>query len=271
MTDGSCPHAARNLEGLAALTALESLEWEGVQHPGEIRQLRQCIHRNKKHLETLSINFNASAGSPDFDLDVLGLHGSSSLTDSYAESSTGFLPSLTSLKLTRARLCASPHPHTLSIAARLTSLTLHDCIDSLAFLEQLTSWRSTLQLQRFELSCDQLEFNPHKSTDLGPLLAFLTSFRGLKHLKLKLSNFSRSYQIETAIQHQYPTLETLVLHEKELAPIDESLWWDTRDVHSAWVCGEEGLRLSRLSALALCADPSSLVSRAREMEDEAVG
>ena len=48
ITDGTCPHAGQHLEGLSCFTALNELEWEGIQHPSEVSALRGCLQQNSR-------------------------------------------------------------------------------------------------------------------------------------------------------------------------------------------------------------------------------
>jgi hypothetical protein len=262
VTDGSCPHAAGHLGGLHRLSSLEVIEWEGIQHPTEIGLLQRCIRRNRRRLRTLSIGFSASAGRPDFSRQVLGLDGRTVATTTRAASSDlTFLPSLTYLTLSKAYLQKSPQPTALSIFASLKSLTLRDCINSCEFLDALSRLQNKLQLRLFELCFDNLALDPNKA-NLAPVVAFLLSLQGLRHLYLKLANFAQTHQIGSVIRHHSRALETLVYHEKQLAPIDnERLWWDSRDFCPSWIVDRAELKdLNQLSALALCTNPSSVVS-----------
>ncbi|KAJ5100801.1 hypothetical protein N7456_006853 [Penicillium angulare] len=266
VTDGSCPYAASHLNALPELSALKTLEWEGIQSAIEATLLRQCIRRNQARLETLSVKFSASAARLDFYQEVLGVQGPVCLTSTDAvDPPPGFLSCLTSLKLARALLPRTPVA-AWSIVPRLKSLALRDCVNSCDFLEALSRTPHQLQLRLFKFSSDDLVSGPGKTNDLSAVTAFLLSFRGLKHLYLKVSNFARSHQIESALRHHDPTLKTLVYHEKQLTPIDnERLWWGTRDYCPAWILDTgEAKRLNRRSALALCANFSSVVSRLHE-------
>jgi hypothetical protein len=262
VTDGSCSHAAGHLGGLCRLSSLEAIEWEGIQHSSEIELLQKCIRRNQRRLKTLSIGFSASAGRPDFSHRVLGQQGSTlATTTAMVGPIPTILPSLTDLVLSKAYLQRSPQPTALSTFAGLRSLKLRDCVNSCEFLGALSRLQNKLQLRLFELCFDNLPVDPNKA-NLEPVIAFLLSFQGLQHLYLKLSNFSHTHQIGDVIRHHSRTLETLVFHEKQLAPIDnERLWWDTRDFCSSWLFdGAELRHLDRLSALALCANTSFVVS-----------
>jgi hypothetical protein len=266
VTDGSCPHAAGHLGGLYRLSSLQAIEWEGIQHSTEIGLLQKCIRQNQRRLRTLSIGFSASAGRPDFSRQVLGLQGCTVATTTRAAGPTpAILPSLAYLTLSKAYLQKSPQPTALSIFAGLRSLKLRDCINSCEFLDALSCLQNKLHLRLFELCCDNLALDPNKA-NLGPVVAFLLSLQGLQHLYLKLANFAHTHQIEPVLRHHSRTLETLVYHEKQLAPIDnERLWWDTRDFCPSWIFDRAELRhLHRLSALALCTNTSSVVSYSRQ-------
>lgn len=266
VTDGSCPHAAGHLDGLYLLSSLEAIEWEGIQHSTEIELLQKCIRRNQRRLRTLSIGFSASAGRPDFSCQVLGLQWSTVATATLsAGPAPTFLPSLTCLTLSKAHLQKSPDQTSLLTFAGLRSLKLRDCMNSCECLEALSHLQNKLQLRLFELCCDNLPLDPSKA-NLGPVIAFLLSLQGLQHLYLKLANFAHTHQIEPVIRHHSQTLQTLVYHEKQLAPVDnERLWWDTRDFCPSWIFDRAELRhLDRLSALALCTNTPSVVSGSRE-------
>jgi hypothetical protein len=130
-----------------------------------------------------------------------------------------FLLSLTYLTLSKACLQKSLQPTALSIFTSLKSLTLRDYINSCEFLDALQRLQNKLQLRLFKLCFDTLALNPNKA-DIGPVIAFLLSLQGLRYLYLKLTNFAQTYQIGSMIRHHSQTLETLMYHEKQLAPID---------------------------------------------------
>lgn len=255
-TDGSCPHAAGHLNGLPQLLSLESIEWEGIQHSVEIELLQRCICHNQRRLRTLSIRFSASAGRPDFYRRVLGLPGSTLATPTNLA-----LPSLSCLTLSKVCLPDASQVSASSIFGGLKTLRLFDCNRSCEFLEALSRLQHQLRLRVFEFCCDNLALDANQ-TNLSPVAAFLLSFQGLHHLYLKLANFAHSHQIEAVIQHHSQTLEALLYHEKQLAPIDnERLWWDTRDFCPSWILDRaQSKHLNRLTALALCANTSCVVS-----------
>ncbi|KAJ5291493.1 hypothetical protein N7478_000744 [Penicillium angulare] len=258
VTDSSCPHAAGHLDALPDLCSLRSLEWEGVQHPREIDLLHRCIHRNKKHLKALSIGFSIGGYRPDFYTDVLGLWGTLSRPNS--DHSTMSLPSLVSLTLSKTGMPKQLQISGAPVFSSLKVLKLRACPNALEFLKALSDSTPPLQLKRFEFCGDSLASTLDEIDDISILISFLLSFRGLKHLHLKISNFARSCRFRTAIQHHITTLETLAYHEQQLAPIDDDrLWWDTRDYAPLWIFEQaRDLRLHRLSALALCASPAFL-------------
>ncbi|KAJ5460988.1 uncharacterized protein N7458_002540 [Penicillium daleae] len=103
--------------------------------------------------------------------------------------------------------------------------------------------------------------------------AFLLSFRGLKSLYLKLTNFpTGEVTIQDAISHHRNTLKSLVYHERELEHIDDDgLFEDDRDVMPHWIpCLSDVVNLSHITSLALCASPASarqfLWPEARKMQ-----
>ncbi|KAJ5751402.1 uncharacterized protein N7511_008367, partial [Penicillium nucicola] len=110
-----------------------------------------------------------------------------------------------------------------------------------------------------EFSFGYLQHESGEGRGLSAIVRFLCSFRGLQHLHLKLSNFPASKSdIQDAIRHHQSTLESLVCHERQLAPIDaDGLFQDDRDVSPAWITNLSPIvDLGQLSALALCASPS---------------
>ncbi|KAJ5454976.1 hypothetical protein N7530_012745 [Penicillium desertorum] len=247
ITDGSCSQAGDALDGLSEFSSLEVLEWEGIQQPAEADSLRRCIRQNAAHLTNLSIGFVSFTDAPDLFDEIFGQQ--SGMCHSSA------LPSLSSLAL-----CKVPFPQTLppSLALRcgsLRGLVLRDCPNQLRFLSSLSRSQDTLQLKLFEFACDNL-LNGF-GEDLTPVLTFLASFKGLRHLYLKLSNFEEASRVESVIRHHQSTLESLSYHERRLVPIDdEGLFEEERDVSPRWICDQRDiLNPSCLSALGLCSSP----------------
>ncbi|KAJ5291462.1 hypothetical protein N7478_000713 [Penicillium angulare] len=261
VTDSSCPHAADHLDAVRDLASLRSLEWEGIQQPWEIELMRQCIQRNQKQLKVLSIGFSVGAHHPNFHVDVLGLR--ETVTLPHLDHSTKFLSSLVSLTLSKTSMPTQIPIRDVPLFSSLKVLRLRGCPNALEFLNALSDSTPRLQLKRFEFCGDSLASTFDKLDDINILISLLLSFRGLKHLHLIISNFPHSCGLRTAIQHHIATLETLAYHEQQLSPIDDDrLWWDTRDYAPLWIFEQaRSLHLHRLSALALCASPSFLVSR----------
>jgi hypothetical protein len=134
-------------------------------------------------------------------------------------------------------------------------------------LKSLSRSKDTLQLKLFEFVCDNLLDGFDQ--DLTPALTFLVSFRGLRHLYLRLSNFEEPPRIESVIKHHQYTLESLSYHERRLVPLDdEGLFEEERDVSPQWLEGQlDILNLSCMTALGLCASPSVVVSRENWMQN----
>jgi hypothetical protein len=232
---------------------LKTIEWEGIQQPAEVNSLQRCIRRNSAHLTTLSIGLVSSADAPNLVEDIFGQP--SGVFHSSA------LPSLLSLTL-----CKVPFSQTLKLGpawrfGTLRALSMRDCPNQLRFLGSLSRSKETLQLKLFEFVCDNLLDG--FGQDLTPALTFLVSFKGLRHLYLKLSNFEESPRIEAVIKHHQYTLESLSYHERRLVPLDdEGLFEEERDVSPQWLEGQfDTLNLSRMSALGICASPPIVVSR----------
>jgi hypothetical protein len=91
---------------------------------------------------------------------------------------------------------------------------------------------------------------------------FLLSFKGLRHLHLKLANISGTEHIKVGVQQHHSTLKSFVYHERSLAAIDnEGIFEETRDDTAVWVSDLSIIVNSpQTTALALCATPSILVS-----------
>jgi len=98
--------------------------------------------------------------------------------------------------------------------------------------------------------------------DLNPVLSFLVSFKGLRHLYLKLSNFAENSGVESVIKYHQSTLESLSDHERRLVAIDEEgIFEEDRDLSPKWISSQwDVLNPSRLTALSLCTSPSIMVS-----------
>ncbi|KAJ5593593.1 hypothetical protein N7537_010497 [Penicillium hordei] len=230
ITDGSCPQAGDALDGLSEFSSLKILEWEGIQQPAEADSLRRCIRQNAAHLTNLSIGFVSFTDAPDLFDEIFGQQ--SGMCHSSA------LPSLSSLAL-----CKVPFPQTLHPSLALSSLSRS---------------QDKLQLTLFEFACDNL-LNGF-GEDLTPVVSFLASFKGLRHLYLKLSNFEEPSRVESVIRHHQSTLESLSYHERRLVPIDdEGLFEEERDVSPQWICDQRNIwNPSCLSALGLCSSPPVL-------------
>ena len=259
VTDGTCPHACHRLDSLSQFSSLTKLEWDGIQHPAEVESLRQCIRRNWKHLTDLSIGFVLSPNARSLRWDDLGLRwpGAGPCDD---DESTHF-PPLSTLSLSKVSL--SENLQDYSSFRNLQALTLRDCPNVLRFLRSLSGSRISLNLREFELCCDFLLHEPDDDCEFSSVVKFLFSFRGLQHLRLRLSNFPElGFRVEDAIRHHRPTLESLVYHQRRLAPIDnEGLFEDDRDVSPVWIPDLPAIvDLCRVTTLALCANPSAAVS-----------
>ena len=238
---------------------MTKLEWDGIQHPAEVESLRQCIRRNWKHLTDLSIGFVLSPNARSLRWDDLGLRwpGAGPCDE---DESTHF-PPLSTLSLSKVSL--SENLQDFSSFRSLQALTLRDCSNVLRFLRSLSGSRITLNLREFELCCDFLLHEPDDDYEFSSVVNFLFSFRGLRHLRLRLSNFPElGFRVEDAIRHHRPTLESLVYHQRRLAPIDnEGLFEDDRDVSPVWIPDLPAIvDLGRVTTLALCANPSAAVS-----------
>ncbi|KAJ5111890.1 hypothetical protein NUU61_001520 [Penicillium alfredii] len=256
VTDGTCPHARHHLNGLSQLSSLTKLEWEGIQHPAEVESLRQCIRRNRKHLTDLSIGFVLSPNARSLRWDVLGLRWPGAGPCDEDESIP--FPPLSILSLYKVSLSGDLRDY--SSFRSLQALSLRDCPNVLRFLRSLSGSRSTLNLREFELCCDFLLHEPDDDYEFSSVVRFLFSFRGLQHLRLRLSNFPElGFRVEDAIRHHRPTLESLVYHQRQLAPIDnEGLFEDDRDVSPDWIPGLPAIvDLCRVTTLALCTSPSA--------------
>ncbi|KAJ5766705.1 uncharacterized protein N7511_004321 [Penicillium nucicola] len=250
ITDGSCPDAGDALDGLSEFSSLKIIEWEGIRQPAEVDSLQRCIRRNSSHLTILSIGLVSSSNAQNLVENIFEQH--SGLSHSSA------LPSLLSLTL-----CKAPFPETLQLGSTwscrsLRALSIRDCPNQLRFLNFLSHSKDTLQLKLFEFVCDNLLDG--LGQDVSPALKFLVSFRGLRHLYLKLSNFEEPPRIDSVIKHHQDTLESLSYHERRLVPLDdEGLFEEERDVSPQWLEAQfDSLNLSSMTALGLCAGPSAV-------------
>ncbi|KAJ5642317.1 hypothetical protein N7490_006317 [Penicillium lividum] len=264
VTDGACPHAGRCLDGLHELSSLKSLDWDGIQHPSELESLQKCILRNSAHLANLSIGFATHMPNLDFYRAILGapMYDPLSLDVAVTGPTATRFPHLLCLALSKASLPQELRPGDASIFSHLQSLKLRDCANDITLLGFLSRSQTTVQLRLFEFCCDSVLHENSRNREVNLLVDFLLSFKGLKHLHLKLSNFSDISQVETAITHHSSTLESLIYHERELVPIDdEGLFEDTRDQQPIWIPHlPKVIQLSQISALALCASASGVRS-----------
>jgi hypothetical protein len=170
-------------------------------------------------------------------------------------------PSLLKLALSKASLPRQLRPKEASIFGSLQSLILRDCASQLAFLGSLSRSQIILRLLHFEFCSDGILHTHDENRDVSPLVDFLLSLDGLKHLHLRLSDFSNTSQIQLAIEKHRPTLESFAYHERGLLPIDEEgLFEDIRDKTPTWLSYMPWIvKPCQLAALALCTGPSALV------------
>lgn len=169
-------------------------------------------------------------------------------------------PSLLALSLSKAPLPRYLRPKEASILGPLRSLTLRECTSQLAFLGSLSCSQIAMQLLHFEFCSDGILDTHDGDRDLSPLVDFLLSFDGLKHLHLRLSDFTNTSQIQLAIEKHRPTLESFAYHERGLLPIDDEVFEDIRHKTPAWLsCAPWTVKTYQLTALALSAEPSALV------------
>ncbi|OGE46739.1 hypothetical protein PENARI_c124G04245, partial [Penicillium arizonense] len=270
VTDGTCPETLHRLEGVSRLSCLTAFEWEGLQHPSEVDLLRQCIRRNWRRLDHLSIGFVPSAFARALCWESLGLQQSelgvgNIGTGETRNGDTGIgnltaLPALSTLSLSKVTLPPDISSERDAIFYSLRALTLRDCPNQLRLVQLLSRSQKPLRLTHFEFSFDYLLHEPGEGRSLSAVVRFLCSFRGLQHLYLRLSNFPASKShIQDAIRHHQSTLKSLVYHERQLAPIDaDGLFEDDRDVSPAWVTNLSAIvDLGQVSALGLCASPSA--------------
>jgi len=263
VTDGSCPHAGGCVDGLSTLRRLKSLEWEGIQHTSEVATLRRCIQQNRTQLSHLALSFAVYTECFDFCYDIFELSDveiqSPEELIPYAAPSP--FPCLSSVSLSKAILPRKLRPEHLSLFSSLSSLKLRDCANQLSFLKSLCNAQK-IQLETFEFCYDSNIHRRDEYKEVQPVVDFLLSFKGLRHLHLKLANVSGTKHIKDGIQQHHSTLESLVYHERTLAAIDsEGIFEETRDDTAVWVSDLSIIANSpQTTALALCTTPSILVS-----------
>jgi hypothetical protein len=236
------------------------LKWEGVQQSAEVDSVRRCIRQNAAQLTDLSIGFVRCSDASDLCEEIFGQQ--SRICHSSA------LPSLSSLALYKISFPQNFRPSPALIYGPLRALVLRECPNQLQFLTSLTRSKGTPQLELFEFSSDNLLDG--FGEDLTPVLNFLVSFKGLRHLFLRLSNFEDPSRVESVVRYHRSTLETLCYHERQLGLIDdEGLFEEYRDVSPQWISGQwDILNLSCLTALALCATPPVVVSHEIYVKNE---
>lgn len=212
------------------------------------------------HLSHLYIDFSVTAATSEFDSTVLGLAEEPSPNLSVSTSAS--FPFLVSLVLSRATLPPILRPNMSSILCSLKSLKLRDCANSLLLLGSLSRSAGKVHLQAFEFCCVNSTFDSDPQHTLSPMMDFLVSFRGLKHLHLKLSNFIDSSRMQAVLEHHRSTLKTLAYHEQQITRLHaESPWWESRDYSPSWAVSlPKVTKLHQLTALAFCSSPSVLVS-----------
>lgn len=259
VTDGSCPHSGRCLGGLRSLSSLRSLEWDGIEQPVEFDTLRTCILRNRKHLAALSIGFIAPVANIDIYQDVLGKPLDETQPCGDRDMMSIQFPCLISLTLSKVALPRKLRLKDAVIFGSLQSLILRNCTNQITFIDSISRSRHTMQLERLEFCYDSV--HEDEGCDVSPLVDFLLSIKGLKHLYLKLSNFLDTSQIQLAIEKHQPTLKSLAYHERGFLPIDdEGLFEDVRDRAPVWLSDLWTTNLHKATALALCTEPTTLVS-----------
>lgn len=259
VTDGTCQHSGHCLGGLRSLSSLKSLMWEGIARPAEFDTLRMCILRNRKHLAVVSIGYVAPIATIDIYHDVFG----KPVDEAQPGNGTGMLsipfPCLTSVTLSKAALPRNVRPKDACIFSSLRSLILRNCTNQITFLDSISRTRRALQLEHLEFCYDSLQDDEDR--DVTPLVDFLRSLEGLKHLHLKLSNFLNTSQIRLAIEKHRSSLKSLAYHERSLVPIDdEGLFEDVRDKAPAWLSHNLwSANLCHATALAFSTGPSTIV------------
>ncbi|KAJ5346162.1 hypothetical protein N7452_004166 [Penicillium brevicompactum] len=247
ITDGTCPQAGGALDGLSEFSSLKMLEWEGIQQSAEVDSMRRCIRQNAAQLTDLSIGFVRYSDASELCEEIFGQQSR------ICHSST--LPSLSSLSMRKISFPRNFQPSPALLYGPLRALVLRDCPNQLQFLTSLTRSKGTPQLELFEFSSDN--FLDGFGEDLTPVLRFLVSFKGLRHLFLRLSNFEDPSRVESVVRYHRSTLETLCYHERQLVSIDdEGVFGEYRDVSPQWIPGQwDILDPSCLTALALCTTP----------------
>lgn len=141
--------------------------------------MRRCIRQNAAQLTDLSIGFVSCSDASDLYEEIFGQQ--SRLCHSSA------LPSLSSLALCKISFPQNFQPSPALICGSLRALVLRDYPNQFQFLTSLSRSKGTPQLELFEFSSDNLLDG--FGEDLTPVLNFLVSFKGLRHLFLRLSNF----------------------------------------------------------------------------------
>lgn len=259
ITDGTCPHAGHCLDGLSTLPTFTDVTWFGVQHPREIRALRECLRRNCMHLEALSVGFLPSINPSGYE-DILELFELRHTMGHTQRKEPNTFPSLSSLFLSVFTFpSALIQDRQLSSFCNLRALTLRDCPNQLYFLQSLARTRNPFLLHHFELCSDFLRESQGQLTFIA-IVEFLLSFRGLQHLHLKVSNFPRLLPgFHDAIQHHQSTLQSLLFHERRLVSIDEGLFEELRDVDPVSSFDFSRIFMS-VPILGLCVSPSVAVS-----------
>ncbi|CAG8282413.1 unnamed protein product, partial [Penicillium salamii] len=257
VTDGTCPQIYNHLDGLSELSCLKELEWEGIQHPAEVHSLQQCIRQNLSKLTSLSISFIPSSNARNLCWDALGLRWPNfSLRDGATA-----LPPLSTLLLSKVTLPSNLSPSDCLIFRNLRVLKLRDCPNQFRLLGNLSRCQIPLRLEQFE-SCLNFQLqDPVGDDDFSAFIDFLLSFHGLQHLHLRLSNLpSIESRIQDVIRHHQSTLETIIYHERQLAPLDnDGLFEEVRDSFMAWIPQLSTMMIPcKLTALALCAAPSAV-------------
>lgn len=97
----------------------------------------------------------------------------------------------------------------------------------------------------------------------GVVADFLSSFRGLRDLCLRLSNFPSNESLVEGTESHQSTLRSLVYHERQLIPLDDhdGLFEDERDVSPVWIADLSSVvDLRQITALALSMNPAAAVS-----------
>jgi hypothetical protein len=117
-----------------------------------------------------------------------------------------------------------------------------------------------MQLEHLEFCYDSLQGHG-EDRDVSPLVDFLLSLEGLKHLHLKLSNFCNTSKIQQAIEKHCSSLKSLAYHERSLVSIDdEGLFEDVRDKAPVWLSHSLwSAHLCHATALAFSVGPSTIV------------